>query len=138
MEKEVVDIFVDGSIRKNGKPDAFGGVGVVAFKNDKIVLKFSQLVKSATNNESEYAAVFAGVKVGNELKRDFVIHSDSELIVRQIKGEYEVTKPSLINWYNKVVFNMEVSPYYKGIEWISREYNKEADKLAQSITKEAL
>jgi ribonuclease HI len=135
---ETINIFVDGSIRKNGKPDAFGGIGVAAFKNDTCVLTFAQLVKSATNNESEYAAVFAGIKMGNELKRDFIIHSDSQLIVRQITGKYEVTKSNLLNWYNKVMFSIDKSTHYKGIKWISRELNKEADKLAQSITKEAL
>ncbi len=138
MNKEPVDIFVDGSIRKNGKKNAFGGVGVVGFSNNKCVLTFSQLVKAKTNNESEYLAVFKGVKLGDGLKRDYIIYSDSELIVKQIKGEYRVEKASLLGLRNMTVFAMEVSEYYKGIKWISREYNKEADKLAQWITKEAL
>lgn len=135
---EEISIFVDGSIRKNGKEDAFGGVGVVAFSDNKIVLTFSQLVKSKTNNESEYAAVYKGIQLGDQLKRDYIIYSDSQLVVEQIKGDYKVKKSNLLLWYTKVVFLMEISEYYKGIKWIGREYNKEADELAQSITKEAL
>jgi len=138
MNKDIVKIYVDGSIRGNGKEWAFGGIGVVAYRRDECIMRFSQLVKASTNNESEYIAVYAGVKLGEDLSRDFIIYSDSELVVKQILGEYQVKKQELLLLYNKTVFAMEISNYYKGIQWISRVENTQADKLAQSITKEAL
>lgn len=133
-----MNIYVDGSIRKNGKEGAFGGVGVVAFYKDKCVLKYSQLIKSATNNESEYSAVIAGIALGNKLKKNYVIYSDSELVVKQIKGEYRVDKDSLKELHHKAYMATSLSGYFISIDWIPREQNKEADKLAQGITKEAL
>ena len=101
-------------------------------------MTYSQLIKSSTSNESEYGAVFKGIKLGDGLKMDYIIYSDSQLIVEQILGNYKINKAELQQLYNKVVFAMEVSDYYKGIKWISRVENKEADKLAQCITKMAL
>ena len=138
MNKEIADVYVDGSIRANGKPNAFGGVGVTAYHKGKNIVNFSQLVKVKTNNEAEYVAVYKAIKIMETINVDYRIYSDSQLIVNQINGKYEVRKQELKLLYERVVFAMEVSEHYQGIKWIPREENEKADELAQSITKEAL
>lgn len=138
MNKEIAEVYVDGSIRANGKKDAFGGVGVTAYYKGKNVVNFSQLINAKTNNESEYLAVCKAIKIMDDIGVEYKIYSDSQLIVNQINGEYQIRKQELRLLYERAVFAMEVSDYYLGIEWIPREQNKKADNLAQSITKEAL
>jgi ribonuclease HI len=135
---KTVDIFVDGSIRGNGKPNAFGGVGVVAISDKGVILSTKAiLVPAKTNNQSEYMAVMQGMQLGEELGRAFKVYSDSELIVNQLLGKYTVTNSNIIPCFMAVKELIAKANFFEGIVWIPREDNTIADELAQTITKEA-
>ena len=68
-----------------------GEVGVIIITSDKDMLRYGvQLQFLATNNEAEYEAILAGLRVEKALSaRNLLLQSDSKLVVGQIKEEYE-------------------------------------------------
>ena len=68
-----------------------GGVGVVISTPDGEVLKYEvQLKFPTTNNEAEYEGILTGLRLGKALgAKNLLVQSDSKLVIRQIKGEYE-------------------------------------------------
>ncbi|PIV44921.1 MAG: hypothetical protein COS25_02595 [Candidatus Nealsonbacteria bacterium CG02_land_8_20_14_3_00_37_10] len=128
-------IYIDGGSRGNPGPAAIG----VVFCNEKgqCFKRYSEyLGENLTNNEAEYqAAIFALQKFkalfGKELAKntDIEIKSDSELLIRQLKGEYKILDLKIQPLFLKI-WNLKID--FKKIKFslISREKNKEADRLA--------
>ncbi|MFB0537639.1 MAG: ribonuclease HI family protein [Anaerolineae bacterium] len=121
-------IYADGAARGNPGP---AGIGVVIEDERGRVLKeLSQFVGRKTNNQAEYMALIQGLEVAAEYQADAIqVRLDSELLVRQLKGEYKVKSPLLKPLRNKV---QKLLAGYKvvGIEHIERQYNRAADRLA--------
>ena len=121
-------IYADGAARGNPGP---AGIGVVIEDERGRVLKeLSQFVGRKTNNQAEYMALIEGLQVAAEYQADAIqVRLDSELLVRQLKGEYKVKSPLLKPLRNKV---QKLLAGYKvvGIEHIERQYNRAADRLA--------
>ena len=84
----------------------------------------------STNNEAEYGALIAGLK--HLIKLNLLsptIYSDSELIVKQVNGEYRVKNDRMIILYNEVI-NLLSSFNSWSLIHVLRDKNKVADKLA--------
>ncbi|HZX46549.1 MAG TPA: ribonuclease HI family protein [Clostridia bacterium] len=126
MDKLV--IYADGGSRGN-PGDA--GIGVAIFDdNDELVAQISRYIGTQTNNVAEYYALIRGLEEAITLGAGRVdIFMDSELVVKQIKGEYQVKNEGLKPLY-------EIAKAYLGrfdgysINHIGRNGNKLADKLA--------
>nr|KYP51953.1 Uncharacterized protein Mb2253c family [Cajanus cajan] len=91
-EKQVWTLHVDGSSNSKG-----GGAGIILEGPNKVTieqsLKFSFRV---TNNQAEYEALLAGLRLARDLRAQRVsCNSDSKLMVEQLSGEYQ-TKDTLI------------------------------------------
>ena len=121
----MIEIYSDGGARGNPGEAA---IGVVILDNNKIVKKYKEKIGKATNNQAEYTAVIKGLKLAKKYNQ-IVFYLDSELVCRQIKGEYKINNKELKE------LNNDVKKLAKGkkIEWknVPRE-NKfivEADKL---------
>jgi len=89
-----------------------------------------------TNNVAEYQG-FLGCL---ELARDFEIeslkvYSDSQLMVKQIHGEYRVKQPHLQVLHRQALVLMDAMGFDVELEHVRREYNKEADALARRAVK---
>ncbi|MFH1979109.1 MAG: ribonuclease HI family protein [Patescibacteria group bacterium] len=132
--KEKIIIYTDGGSRGNPGP---AGVGVV-FKNDKnqVIKKYSKDIGEGTNNEAEYEAVILALQkakqvFGKEKVKDFNIEfrMDSELIARQLKGEYKIKEEKLFPLFIKI-WNLRMEFGKITFTEIPREQNKEADALA--------
>ena len=126
MKKAV--IFADGASRGNPGPAAIG----VTIKDERgrLITFISQRIGRATNNQAEYRAIIAALEEATRLGAKQVdIKMDSELVVRQINGEYRVKKATLKPLYQKV---KRLQSQLKGftITHILRQQNIEADKLA--------
>lgn len=85
----------------------------------------------ATNNVAEYTGVLRALEwaVAQELTGEpIVVRGDSELVIRQLKGEYKVKSPSIVSLFNQV---KALAGKFASIsfEWVPREKNKEADAL---------
>lgn len=133
MKKVIIN--TDGGSRGNpGK----AGIGVVFYneKNQEIKKYSEYLGDNLTNNEAEYQAVIFALQkfkalFGKKLAEntEVEIKSDSELLVKQMKGEYKVMEPKIRELFLNV-WNLTID--FKKVKFtnISREKNKEADLLA--------
>ena len=91
-----VIVFADGGSRGNPGPSAVG-VAVYKYQNElKELGKYSEFIGHATNNEAEYRAAILGFKMAIEhCASEVSIYFDSQLIARQLKGEYKIKAPHL-------------------------------------------
>ena len=121
-------LYCDGASRGNPGPS---GAGVVLLdQNDDQILQLSCFLDSATNNEAEYQALIRGLEAAGELGLiSLRIFSDSELVVKQLKGEYKVKNPRLQNLYDQAMSSLKQFDDY-AIFHVSRELNQQADRLA--------
>jgi len=125
---EKLIIYCDGGARGNPGP---GGIGAVVYDKDQNKLaEISEYLGKSTNNQAEYKAVIAAInKAGEFGAKELDFYLDSELVVKQLKGEYKVKNkelaPLFVKVYNKTLDFSRVNFYH-----IPRNKNKEADKLA--------
>lgn len=123
-------VYTDGASRGNpGK----AGVGVVICDKERHVLEeVSEYIGETTNNVAEYKALIRALEKALEYcPKELEIFSDSELLVRQVNGQYKVRAPSILPLYNKAKKLMEMFPRWT-IEYIPRGKNALADTLANT------
>lgn len=130
----ILDIFTDGACSGNPGP---AGVGVV-FKQDGVTIKeVSKSIGHGTNNIAEYSALICALEEALAMKATVVhVHSDSELMCRQVNGKYAVKHENI-----KVLFD-QVKKLKSGFKkftltHVRRELNKEADALSRLGIKKA-
>lgn len=128
MTKKKLIIYCDGGSRGNPGP---AGLGAVIYDEDKNkVFEISEFLGITTNNQAEYKGVLQAIKKAKELKaKELSFYLDSELIVKQMNGQYRVKNKDLLPIY------MEIRKHileFKKVDFnhVRREYNKEADALA--------
>jgi ribonuclease HI len=115
--------YIDGGSR--GNPGE-AGIGVY-FPG---VVRIAEYLGTGTNNFAEYSALLAAVRFAVFSRcEELQVFADSELVVKQIKGEYEVRNPGIRPLYEAAARWIAVIPRFS-ISHIRRENNKEADKLA--------
>ena len=126
-------LYIDGAASGNPGP---AGIGGVIIKNGEEVKTYSQAIGEATNNIAEYQALIKGL---HELvglgALDIEVFSDSELLVKQMKGEYKVKSENLAG-LNKEARQLIESFNDMSITHIPRAKNKTADGLACEAIKE--
>jgi ribonuclease HI len=123
-----INIFIDGASRGNPGPS---GIGIV-FCDDQnnVVKKLFKFIGNTTNNTAEYSALIYAMQEALIDRYDEVkIKSDSELLTKQITGEYKVKNDNLRTYHDMF---QHISRGFDKIEVISigRENNSAADKLA--------
>ena len=119
---------IDGGARGNPGPAGYG----VHVKDDtgRVVAELYGYLGTATNNTAEYAALLALLEYARkEGAATLRILSDSELLVRQIRGEYRVKNPGLLVLHAAARRLMTSLPSVV-VEHVPRERNVEADALA--------
>ena len=122
-----ISMFIDGAADLNSKT---AGIGGVIYTDNEELFTFSEYLHDSTNNEAEYTALIRGLEYLIEMKLLNVdIFSDSELVVKQISGEYNVKNPRM-----QLLHQKASSLFSKFDEWsfshVLRDKNKVADKLA--------
>ena len=126
-------IFTDGAAEPNPGPAAIGAI--IKDEQGKLITTISQPIGRATSNQAEYRAIIAALEHAIRLGANHVeIHSDSELVVRQINRRYRVKTASLKPLYQRV---KQLTSQLDGftINHISRQQNVEADNLANMAFK---
>ena len=89
---------------------------------------------AATNNDAEYEAVIAGLELALEIGvGSLCLHSDSQLIVNQILGEFQARGERLTTYLKKTKLLLNQLNHYL-IKHIPREENQEADELAKQAS----
>ncbi len=130
-------VYIDGGSRGNPGPSAIGIVADLRGLNadSRGIKEYSKYIGEATNNEAEYqAAIFALKKIkhliGGEKseKTEIEIKSDSELLVKQVNGQYKIKEKDLIPFFIEI-WNLKQN--FAGVKFVQipREENKQADLL---------
>jgi ribonuclease HI len=119
-------IHIDGASRGNPGPAAFA---VVIRPSDGPVVEVAEVIPDTTNNVAEYTALVAALHTAREHGlTDLHIHSDSELLVKQMAGEYRVKSADLQELYLEATHLRKQFASVKIIH-VRREQNKRADEL---------
>jgi ribonuclease HI len=117
----------DGGSRGNPGPAAWGVV--VLDPEGRAVEGFAGAIGHATNNVAEYTALLEALAIALAREADDVeLLADSELVVKQVRGEYKVRHPDLIPLHAEAVRRIARIRKFK-IGHVPREKNKVADKL---------
>ncbi|MBI1866095.1 MAG: ribonuclease HI family protein [Nitrospirae bacterium] len=120
---------IDGASRGNPGP---AGAGVLLEKDGKRLAAESLFLGRATNNVAEYEALLAALRLAARQPggpHRLTIFSDSELLVRQINGEYRVRDSNLARYHREATRRMKLFPRV-AVHHVPREKNVEADRLA--------
>lgn len=127
MSKKFI-IYTDGGARGNPGP---AGIGAVIKNGEgENIAEISEYIGETTNNQAEYRAVIAGIKKAQELKaEELEFFLDSELVVKQLNREYKVKNKDLAPLFVQI-YNATLSFKKVTFTHVRREFNKEADKLA--------
>jgi len=121
-------VYSDGASR--GNPGEAGIGYVIKNQKGEVIKEVSDYLGRATNNVAEYTALIRALQDGLKLGgKEVEVYVDSELLVKQIKGEYRVKNKGLIPLYNQVMSLIDKFDKFV-IVHVPREQNKEADRLA--------
>lgn len=132
MELMKIIVHSDGGARGNPGPSAIGVV--IEKENGEVIEEISEAIGDATNNIAEYTAVLRGLQVLEvlfgakvaDMEIDWCL--DSELVVKQLAGEYKVKNPGLRPLYEEIR-DLRVRFPHLTLKHVRREENKEADRL---------
>ena len=132
-QNQAIKLFVDGAADLHSKT---AGIGGVIYLNDKELSNFSEPLFDKTNNEAEYLSLIKGIEQIIDLKLSNVdIYADSELVVKQINGDYKVKNERMAVLHKKTHDLLSKFNYWD-INHVLREKNTEADNLSkQGLTK---
>jgi ribonuclease HI len=125
---------IDGGARGNPGPAGYGVV--IEDESGKKVDELHGYLGAQTNNFAEYSGLLAALEYA--LKhgyRRIKVRSDSELLVKQIKGEYKVRSEALVDIYREATVLIRKFDSFQ-IRHVFREQNREADRLANKAMDE--
>jgi ribonuclease HI len=128
-------IYTDGGSRGNPGKAAIGVV--ICNEKEQAVKKYGEyLGDNFTNNEAEYSAIIFALKkfkalFGKKLAEntDIEIRADSELVIKQLNGEYRLENPKIQQFFIEI-WNLKLDFKSMKFKHIGREKNAEADRLA--------
>jgi len=120
-------LFTDGGARGNPGPAAYAFV--IEAEDDTVLASDGQPIGVATNNVAEYRALVAGLERAAELGIDELeVVSDSELLVKQMRGEYRV-KNEVLKDLNRQAAGLATRFRRVVYTAVRREHNELADRL---------
>lgn len=130
-------LYTDGAAR--GNPGPAGAGWVICDSKDAALAKNKKYLGELTNNQAEYQALLLALsdlaEYGDFSKMRLQIFSDSELLVRQLKGEYKVKNQGLKPLFQEALLTLAKLGDYS-INSIPREENAVADSLANEAIDE--
>jgi ribonuclease HI len=124
MSVKKLTVYTDGGARGNPGPAA---LGVVIKADGKTLRSFGEYLGDLTNNQAEYLALVRALETAKDLgAKEVECVLDSELVVRQMNGEYRVKNQGLAPLYLKI-WNLRQGFSRVTFRHVPREMNKEAD-----------
>lgn len=131
-------VYVDGASRGNPGP---AGVGIVVMdQSGKVILEhYEFLGPNFTNNQAEYMALIKALEICSSLFSKGVLHvfSDSELLIKQLTGQYKIRSQNLKKLFREV---KEKEKLFSKVHYhhVNRDANRRADELANKAVEEAM
>ena len=133
--KNKITIYTDGGARGNPGP---AGIGIVIEGLASGKKTFGEYIGETTNNEAEYRALIVALQklkklAGKEKLEQVDCYADSELMVKQLNGEYKVKDTNLRGLFMEVLkIKSELkAPVY--FHYVKRSENSEADEILNNI-----
>jgi len=129
-------VNTDGASR--GNPGDAGAGAVVSDTDGKELVTVGEFIGRATNNEAEYHALLLGLRTAHKIGvTELECRVDSELVVKQVNGEYRVKKPELKVLHSQV---MRLAKKFKSfsVRHVPRGSNTHADRLANEAVDGAI
>ena len=129
-----VEIFIDGASSGNPGP---AGIGAVFLDGKGVpVARLSKYVGETTNNVAEYLALLYALQEAQQRGwRQVSVKTDSELLARQLSGEYKVRDP-LLRLFHELAHHLMQAFERCAVEHVGRSRNAEADRLAGNAVKQ--
>ena len=132
MPGERLIVNVDGGAR--GTPGPAAIAAVVTTPEGQVLEATGEAIGRATNNVAEYRALLHGIGRARELgARELELVGDSELVVRQVNGDYRVKDPALRELHDRV--RAALTGFDR---WSIRHVRREANAVADQLVNEAL
>jgi len=133
---ESLTLYSDGGARGNPGPAAIAYLALT--EAGQVIKEDSRFIGEATNNQAEYNALIAALEFAKVIKAEEVIcHLDSELVGKQLKGEYSAKNPELRKLWRKAV---ELKGAFRKISFVnvprSNPYISRADALVNKTLDE--
>jgi ribonuclease HI len=128
VSRKKLFIYTDGAARGNPGP---AGIGArILDSKGTVVAEECHYIGEATNNVAEYRALLTGLERAAQLGASTVeVRTDSELVVKQLRGEYRVRNLVLRELFERV---KQLAAGFERVDYIHvrRELNRDADRLA--------
>lgn len=137
MLMQITKIFIDGASRGN---PGHSGIGIrILDEKEEVLREYKEyLGRTYTNNQAEYLALIKALELAKAMGLYLLeIYSDSELLVRQLNGLYQVKNAQLKRLYTEVKV-LESSFQKISYLHINRGENEAADELANEAINEEL
>jgi len=124
----------DGGARGNPGP---GAIGVIVRKDGEILRRYSGFLgENVTNNIAEYEGLIKALELASEYtKNELTCILDSELIVKQLLGEYKVRHPRLLELFLKV---QKLQENFKKIRYLHVGRDNNFQRIADELLNEEL
>jgi len=123
--------YIDGGARGNPGPAAYGVV--IRSPEGKMVAELAKYLGIQTNNYAEYSGLLAALEYAQQQKlTGLKVFSDSELLVKQMNGEYKVSHPVLRTLFTRAK-ELVRSLQHFSIQHVLRTYNRQADALVNEV-----
>lgn len=131
-----ITIYSDGGARGNPGPS---GIGAVLYnEKNEVVAKISRYIGEGTNNQAEYQALLVALEKAKDLRaKEVKCYLDSELVVKQLNGQYKVKDQVLAKIFLKI-WNLKKDFSNISFHHVRREKNKLADQLVNEAIDKAL
>ncbi|MCO5552362.1 hypothetical protein L7F22_005873 [Adiantum nelumboides] len=124
--EDAYTLLFDGAYRRQ-RNKAAGGSVILNEEKNEVLKKGIQLHLARSNNEAEYATLKAGLEEWKSMGvKRLMVKGDALLIVRQVQGTWACKNSKLLQWLHEVKLLMKDFEAIQ-IQYISRQYNKEAD-----------
>ena len=131
-----VHIHIDGAARGNPGPAGIGAL--LTDPSGRKLKEMAVYLGEATNNVAESCAlIFALQEASKRGSQEVVVFTDSELLARQVTGDYRV-KDKQLQWLHVLIRNLIQGFSRFEIHHVPREKNKQADRLANRAVTEGL
>lgn len=126
-------VYFDGACRGNPGPAA---VGWLLVSSDGVVAEGNERIGETTNNDAEYQALIRALEAARDYGLDEVdVRGDSQLIVKQVRGEWDANEPTLRERRVRVRELLREFDRWS-LEHVPREINSRADDLANDAFNE--
>lgn len=134
--EKAVRVYSDGAAR--GNPGPAGAGAVVVDASGKVLARRGRFLGTATNNVAEYKGLLLGLEAAKELgAREVEVRADSQLLIRQLKGEYAVKHAGLKPLHAEALRLLRAFDRFD-LQHVPREENALADEMSNRAIDEEM